>query len=389
MPNQQGFNTRAIHVGQAPDPTTGATVPPLYLTSTYTQPELGRHQGYEYGRNDNPTRQALEEALASLELGTGAVAFASGMAASDAILRFLDPGDVVVAAEDLYGGVYRLLERVYRPHHVRTVYQDLGRPAELEATLQRERPRMIWLESPSNPLLQVFDITQLSQLAHQYGAWLVVDNTFASPYNQNPLALGADLVVHSTTKYIGGHSDVIGGAVIARDPDLIERLKFIRNTAGGTLGPFEAWLTLRGLKTLGVRMEQHAANAAKIADFLSAHPVVDTVYYPGYRGPVAERQMRTYGGMVSFTLKTDGLSDPMAAVKAVLNRFQVFSLAESLGGVESLVGHPATMTHAAVPADDRRRRGVVDTLIRLSVGIEDADDLLQDVDTALDGVPKA
>ncbi|WP_207711645.1 trans-sulfuration enzyme family protein [Sulfobacillus harzensis] len=383
MPQEPGFNTRAIHVGQDPDPITGATVPPLYLTSTFTQPELGRHLGYEYGRNDNPTRQSLEEALASLEQGQGAVAYASGMAASDAVLRLLSPGGRVLAAEDLYGGVYRLLERVYRGQGILTEYVD---PADLDAlasAIQRYQPQMLWLESPSNPLLKVFDIAQAAKLAHHHGTLLVVDNTFASPYNQNPLALGADLVVHSTTKYIGGHSDVIGGAVVARDETLLERLRFLRNTAGATLGPFEAWLTLRGLKTLGVRMERHAANAARIQAFLQRHPRVERVYYPADAGALASQQMRTMGGMVSFVLKPTGSQDPMVAVKRVMDSFRVFSLAESLGGVESLAGHPSTMTHAAVPNDERRRRGIVDTLIRLSVGIEDVEDLVADLDLAL------
>lgn len=379
MPEKPGFNTRAIHVGQAPDPVTGATVPPLYLTSTFTQPALGRHLGYEYGRNDNPTRQSLEEALASLEQGIGAVAFASGMAASDAILRMLSPGDRVLAAEDLYGGVYRLLERVYRQHGVTTDYIDPEDIEVLSRALERDHPKVIWLESPSNPLLKVYDIQAVATLAHRHGAWLVVDNTFASPYNQNPLALGADIVVHSTTKYIGGHSDVIGGVVVTRDEGILETLGFLRNTAGATLGPFEAWLTLRGLKTLGVRMEKHAENATRIVAFLRDHPQVARVYYPD-RDPVS---MRTPGGMVSFLLKESPGIDPKGAIKRVMEAFQIFSLAESLGGVESLVGHPATMTHAAIPEAERRRRGILDNLIRLSVGIEDDDDLVDDVDRAL------
>lgn len=383
VPNQPGFNTRAIHVGQEPDSATGATVPPLYLTSTYTQPELGRHLGYEYGRNDNPTRQSLEEALASLEQGTAAVAFASGMAAADAVIRFLKPGDMVVAAQDLYGGVYRLLERVYRPRGIETVYCDPGTP-DYEELLAARRPALVWLETPSNPLLHVFDIQAAALAAHRAGARLVVDNTFASPYNQNPLLLGADVVVHSTTKYIGGHSDVIGGAAVTSDPELIEHLRFVRNTAGATMGPFEAWLTLRGLKTLGVRMERHAANAVRIAEFLTRHPAVDRVFYPGNQAELARRQMKTLGGMVSFTLKNAGDKAPLALAKIVLSGFQVFSLAESLGGVESLVGHPATMTHAALPEAERTARGVVPTLIRLSVGIEDVDDLLADVSHALE-----
>ncbi len=383
MPNHPGFNTRAIHVGQDPDPVTGATVPPLYLTSTYTQPEFGRHLGYEYGRGDNPTREALEEALASLEGGSGAVAFASGMAASDAVLRaLLVPGSRVMAAEDLYGGVYRLLERVYRPQGMDIHYANLGDLKDAEHALSQLKPQVLWLESPSNPLLQVMDLQGLADACHRAGCVMVVDNTFASPYNQNPLQMGADVVVHSTTKYIGGHSDVIGGVAVVRDADTLEGLRFIRNTTGGTLGPFEAWLTLRGLKTLGVRMQQHAANAGRVVEFLKNHPAVDQVYYPS-NNPLAQQQMRSFGGMVSFTLKSDGNALPR--VKRVLERFEIFSLAESLGGVESLVGHPATMTHAALPAAERLRRGVVDSLIRLSVGIEDVQDILDDLSQALAG----
>lgn len=389
MPNHQGFNTRAIHVGQSPDPTTGSTVPPLYLTSTYTQPSFGKNLGYEYGRNDNPTRDSLEQALASLELGQGAVAYASGMAASDAVLRLLNPGDRVIAAEDLYGGVYRLLERVYREHGIETEYVDFQQLDRLDEAIKRSRPRVIWMESPSNPTLSVIDIAQVGEIVRRWGGLLVVDNTFASPYNQNPLKLGADVVVHSTTKYVGGHSDVIGGAVIVNDPDLLNQLRFIRNTAGGTLGPFEAWLTLRGLKTLGVRMERHAENAKRVADFLSSHGGVEKVYYPGYQGEVARRQMKTYGGMVSFVLKTASGQDPFSGVRRFLNRLTMFALAESLGGVESLAGHPATMTHAAIPEAERQRRGIVASLIRLSVGIEDAVDLIADLDQALDEVSHA
>ena len=385
MPNYQGFHTRAIHKGQEPDPVTGATVPPLYLTSTYTQPRLGEHLGYEYGRNDNPTREALEEALASLEHGEGAVAFASGMAASDAILRLFAMGDRVLAAEDLYGGVYRLLERVYRGQGIETDYVDFAQRQDLEETLAKQQPKVVWMETPSNPLLHVIDIAEVAVLVKHQRALLVVDNTFASPYNQNPLDLGADVVVHSTTKYIGGHSDVIGGAVVARNGELLDRLRCIRNTTGATLGPFEAWLTHRGIKTLGIRMERHAENAAKVAEYLVAHPAVETVYYPGFQSPVASRQMRTPGGMVSLVLKSAEHRQPLAQAAAVLNRLTVFSLAESLGGVESLAGHPATMTHAAVPKHERDRRGISDGLIRLSVGIEDTQDLLEDLGQALDG----
>ncbi|AEJ38596.1 cystathionine gamma-lyase [Sulfobacillus acidophilus TPY] len=390
--NLTGFNTRAIHVGQSPDPTTGATIPPIYVSSTYTQDGLGQHRGYEYGRGDNPTREALEAALASLEDGDFAVTFASGMAAGDSILRMLKPGDEVVAGLDLYGGVYRLLETVYRPHHHTQVrYIDLTRIDAVPASLS-EKTRILWVETPSNPLLQVADIQALATVAHESGALLVVDNTFASPYLQNPLHWGADLVVHSMTKYIAGHSDAIGGAVLGRDPSLGEHLRFIRNAAGATLGPFEAWLILRGLKTLGVRMDRHVANAERVADFLAHHPAVARVYYPGHwteeAGRIVARQMRAPGGMVSFEVHS-ALAPDLAAMGRLFTRFRVFSLAESLGGVESLVGHPATMTHAALPAFVRSERGIRDQLIRLSVGIEDYADLEADLRLALDALLEA
>lgn len=387
MPNHQGFNTKAIHAGQSPDVVTGATVPPLYLTSTYTQPGLGESLGYEYGRSDNPTRASLEAALTALEGGSGAVAFASGMAASDAVLRMLKPGARIVAAEDLYGGVYRLLERVYRPQGVLTRYADFTDLRAVSGAIAEEKPALVWIETPSNPLLQLVDIARVADLCQSAGAELVVDNTFASPYNQNPLVLGADMVVHSTTKYIGGHSDVIGGAVVGADPTRVEELRFVRNSAGATLGPFEAWLTLRGLKTLGVRMERHAGNARQVAEFLHGHHRVDTVYFPGFASGSAAAQMKTPGGMVSFVLKKLNQSGdiPLVEVKTVLDRLRVFSLAESLGGVESLAGHPATMTHAALPPAERIRRGISDRLIRLSVGIENVEDLIADLAQSLDG----
>ncbi len=385
MTDIKGFATRAIHAGQAPDPTTGATIVPIYATSTYTQDELGQHKGFEYGRGDNPTRMALETALASLEQGSTCYTFASGLAASDVILRLLPPDSHIVAGHDLYGGVYRLFEKVYHPEITAVTYVDLSDPDALISAIRPET-RLLWLETPTNPLLQVYDIRQLTQIAHQHGMWVAVDNTFASPYLQNPLADGADFVVHSTTKYIGGHSDVLGGAIIVRDQGLAERIKFIQNAAGAIIGPFEAWLTLRGLKTLAVRMRQHTHNAGVLARYLSQHPRVARVYYPGlFEGAsmaIVQRQMREYGGMISFELKVSG-RDPLEEARDVLARFAIFSLAESLGGVESLVGHPATMTHAAIPKEIREARGVRDGLIRLSVGIEDEADLLEDLDNAL------
>ncbi|MHB1612452.1 MAG: trans-sulfuration enzyme family protein [Sulfobacillus sp.] len=386
-PTLQGFSTRAIHVGQDPDPTTGATIVPIYATSTYTQDSLGHHKGFEYGRGDNPTRLALETALASLEQGTHAFAFASGLAASDVVVRLLPPGSHIIAGHDLYGGVYRLFQSVYHPDVYPVTYLDLSDADTFERALL-PATRLLWLETPTNPLLQVYDIKKLSQIAHAHGLLVVVDNTFASPYLQNPLVDGADFVVHSTTKYIGGHSDVLGGAVVVRDDAWAEQLKFVQNAAGAIIGPFEAWLTLRGMKTLALRMERHCLNAGKLATFLAQHPGVRTVYYPGLlQGEplaIARRQMRGFGGMISFELNTEP-DQALESAQEVLSRFRVFSLAESLGGVESLVGHPATMTHAAIPRDIRQARGIRDGLIRLSVGIEDEMDLLSDLQYALGG----
>jgi cystathionine gamma-lyase len=378
--SHHGFATRAIHAGQDPDPATGATVVPIYATSTYTQAAVGQHKGYEYSRSGNPTRTALETCLASLEGGERGLAFASGLAASTAVLSTLRPGDEVVAAADLYGGTYRLLERVFKPWGLVTRYTDDASP-EGFAKLINKSTKLVWIETPTNPLLQILDIAAIAEAAHKAGALLAVDNTFASPYLQQPIALGADLVIHSTTKYLGGHSDVVGGAVIGRK-DLLQPVAFYQNAAGAVPGPFDAYLTLRGLKTLAVRMERHSANARQLAAWLSEQPQVEHVYYPGLpshpRHEIAKRQMRDFGGMVSIRLKGGG-----AAAKRFLPRTKLFSLAESLGGVESLVCHPATMTHASIPADIRIARGVDDGLIRLSVGIEDADDLQEDLRQAL------
>ncbi len=378
--SRHGFATRAIHAGQDADPATGATVVPIYATSTYTQAAPGQHKGYEYSRSGNPTRTALETCLAALEGGERGLAFASGLAASTAVLATLNPGDEVVAAADLYGGTYRLLERVFKPWGLVTRYTDDASPAGF-AKLITTSTKLVWIETPTNPLLQILDIAAIAELTHKAGALLAVDNTFASPYLQQPIALGADLVVHSTTKYLGGHSDVIGGAVIGRK-DLLQPIAFYQNAAGGVPGPFDAYLTLRGLKTLAVRMERHCANARRLAAWLSEQPQVERVYYPGLPShpghELAKRQMRDFGGMVSIRLKGGG-----EAAKRFLPRTKLFSLAESLGGVESLVCHPATMTHASIPADLRIARGVDDGLIRLSVGIEDADDLQEDLRQAL------
>jgi cystathionine gamma-lyase len=379
-PSKHGFSTRAIHAGQDADPATGATVVPIYATSTYTQAGPGQHKGYEYSRSGNPTRTALETCLAALEGGERGLAFASGLAATTAVFAQCRPGDEVVAAADLYGGTYRLLERVFKPMGVVARYTDDTAPAGF-GKLITNKTKYVWIETPTNPLLQILDIAAVADFAHKAGAILAVDNTFASPYLQQPLALGADLVVHSTTKYLGGHSDVVGGAIVGRR-ELLNPIAFYQNAAGGVPGPFDAWLTLRGLKTLAVRMERHCANARHLAEWLTEQPQVDRVFYPGLVShpghELAKRQMRNFGGMISLRLKGGA-----EAARRFLPKTRLFSLAESLGGVESLVCHPATMTHASIPADIRIARGVDDGLIRLSVGIEDVADLQEDLRVAL------
>lgn len=375
-----GFATRAIHAGQDADPTTGATVVPIYATSTYTQAAPGDHKGYEYSRTGNPTRTALETCLAALEGGEHGLAFASGLAATTAVLSLLKPGDEVAAAADLYGGTYRLLERVFRPWGLVARYTDDPSPDGFRRIVT-PATRLVWIETPTNPLLQILDIAAIADVAHRAGALLAVDNTFASPYLQQPLALGADLVVHSTTKYLGGHSDVVGGAVVGRR-ELLQPIAFYQNAAGGVPGPFDAWLTLRGLKTLAVRMRQHCDNARRLATWLAEQPQIEKVYYPGLPShpghELARRQMRDFGGMISVRVR----GGKEGALR-FLTRTRLFSLAESLGGVESLVCHPATMTHASIPADIRQARGVDDGLVRLSVGIEDVEDLQEDLHQAL------
>jgi cystathionine gamma-lyase len=378
--DKAAFATRAIHAGQDADPATGATIVPIYATSTYTQAAPGQHKGYEYSRSGNPTRTALETCLAALEEGERGLAFASGLAATTAVLSTLRPGDEVAAAADLYGGTFRLLERVFKPWGVVNRYTEDPSAAGFSKIIT-PKTRLVWLETPTNPLLQIIDIAAVAELTHKAGAVLAVDNTFASPYLQQPLRLGADIVVHSTTKYLGGHSDVIGGAVIG-SRKLLEPIAFYQNAAGGTPGPFDAWLTLRGLKTLAVRMERHCVNARQLADWLAGHSRVQKIYYPGLAShpghAIAKKQMRDFGGMLSISIK--GGKD--AALK-LLTRTKVFSLAESLGGVESLIGHPATMTHASIPVEIRAARGIDDGLVRLSVGIEDIADLRADLEQAL------
>jgi len=377
-----GFGTRAVHAGQAPDPTTGAIMTPVYLTSTYVQAAPGEHQGYEYSRVSNPTRTALEGNLAALEGATHGVAFASGVAATDAVLRRLRPGDHVVASNDLYGGTYRLMTQIHEPVGVTFTFVDLSdldaaRGAFTDAT------KLVWIETPTNPLLRITDVQAVCEVARARGVAVAVDNTFASPYLQQPLALGADLVVHSSTKYIGGHSDVVGGAVMTSDDAWAEHLRFQIKCTGAAPGPLDCFLLLRATKTLHLRMERHCANGAAVAHFLRAHPKVADVRWPGFEDhpghAVAKRQMRDFGGMVSFTLHDDAVE---AAVR-VMAATRVFALAESLGGVESLVSHPASMTHGSIPADVRRAAGLPDSLVRLSVGVEDEADLLADLAQAL------
>ncbi len=381
------FSTAAIHVGQEPDATTGATIVPIYQTSTFTQSMPGEHLGYEYSRSGNPTRTALEKVLASLEGGKHGLAFASGLAAETAVLSLLRPGDHIVAAEDLYGGTIRLLRRVFEPLGISSTFVDAGSLDSLRAAISPST-RMLWVETPSNPLLNITDICEAAAIAHEAGAPLVVDNTFATPYLQRPLEFGADIVVHSTTKYAGGHSDVVGGAVVTSDDDLAEKIAFYQNAAGAVPGPFDCWLVLRGLKTLSLRMRTHSSNAAAIAERLGADPAVESVYYPGLAThpghDLAARQMDSFGGMVSVRLAGGG-----SAARAFLGEMKLFSLAESLGGVESLASLPAAMTHASVPEEERTRRGIDDALVRLSVGIEDIEDLLVDIDQALEAARRA
>ncbi len=375
------FATRAIHAGQEPDPTTGSVMTPIYQTSTYAQTGMGEHKGYDYARTANPTRTALEECIASLELGTYGLAFASGLAAEQAVLSLLSSGDHMIACDDLYGGSYRVFEHILRRYRITTDYVAASNIADYEKAI-RPNTKLIWLETPTNPLLRLVDIRAIVEIAHRHHILVVVDNTFSSPYFQQPLQLGADIVLHSTTKYINGHSDVIGGALVTNDEETYQALKFYQNAAGGVPGPFDVWLTLRGIKTLAIRMRQHEANALLVAKLLSEHPRVEKVYYPGLPShpdhELAKRQMSGFGGMVSFQFK-----GTIADVDTIVRRFKIFTYAESLGGVESLACHPVTMTHASIPKELREARGLNDTLLRLSIGIEDAEDLFADLEQAL------
>ena len=376
------FGTKTIHAGVTPDPSTGAIMTPIFQTSTYVQAAPGDHKGFEYSRTHNPTRSALEKSLAALENGHYGLCFASGLAATDAIVKLLKPGDEVISTNDLYGGTYRLFSKVFEPLGIRFHFIGMQN-AENIASYINDKTRMIWLETPTNPLMNIIDISAVAKLAKSQDILTVVDNTFSSPCLQNPLDLGADIVVHSITKYINGHSDVVMGGIIVKDQSLDERLRFLQNASGGVPGPQDCFLTLRGIKTLHLRMRQHSENGKAIAHFLREHPKVQRVLWPGFEDhpnhEIAKRQMHDFGGMISFTLKSDKMED---AYK-VLSGTHLFSLAESLGGVESLIGHPASMTHASIPRAEREKAGLSDTLIRLSVGIEDKDDLIEDLQKAL------
>jgi cystathionine gamma-lyase len=372
------FDTLAIHAGQAPDPATGAIMTPVYLTSTYVQESPGVHKGYEYSRTQNPTRHALQDCLAALEGGRHGLAFASGLAATDAILHLLDAGDHVVASDDVYGGTFRLFDKVFRRLGLSFDYVDLSDPANLAGAL-RPSTRLVWIESPTNPMLKIVDLAEVARIARAHGARTVVDNTFATPFFQRPLEHGIDLVAHSTTKYLNGHSDVIGGAVVTRDPELHDRLRFLQNAVGGVPSPMDSFLVLRGLKTLHVRMRRHAENALALARFLEGHPQVERVTYPGLAShpqhALAARQMRGFGGMLTFVIRGG-----LGAARTFLENVRIFACAESLGGVESLIEHPAIMTHASVPPDVRAQLGILDGFIRVSVGIEDVQDLIADLE---------
>lgn len=374
------FSTRAIHVGQEADPSTGATIVPIFQTSTYTQQGIGEHKGFEYSRTGNPTRAALEACLASLEGAKYGLAFASGTAASAAVMNHLSSGDHVVCADDVYGGTYRLFELVLKRYGMEYSWVDMTNPDNVRKAI-RPNTKMLWIETPTNPLLNLVDIAAISEIGKASKLITVVDNTFASPYLQQPLELGANIVVHSTTKYLGGHSDVVGGAMMTSDEKLYTTIKYHQNAVGGVPGAFDSWLVMRGVKTLAVRMKAHCENALEIARWLEGHDAVEKVIYPGLTShkqhALAQRQMRGFGGMVSFVIKGGE-----AAARSIAGKTHLFALAESLGGVESLIGHPATMTHASIPRADREARGITDGLLRLSVGIEDVDDLIADLEAA-------
>lgn len=376
------FATKAIHAGQEPDPTTGAVMTPIYQTSTYWQRSPGDNKGYEYSRGTNPTRKALEDCIAALENAKYGLAFSSGMGATDAVLRLLNPGDEVITGNDLYGGSYRIFTKIYEKYGIKFHFLDLDKPENIEQAINKNT-KLIWIETPTNPTMRIVDIAGISKIAKANGIKLCVDNTFASPYLQNPIDLGADIVMHSVTKYIAGHSDVVMGALCVNDEELYKSLWFVYNACGATPGPQDSFLVLRGIKTLHLRMKAHCENGAKVAHYLKNHPKVEHVYWPGFEShpnhEIAKKQMRDFGGMVSITLKNAGLEETFK----IASKFKVFTLAESLGGVESLINHPTTMTHGSIPKEAREKVGVTDNLLRLSVGVEDIDDLIADLEQAL------
>lgn len=376
------FGTRAIHAGQEPDPTTGAIMTPIYQTSTYVQESPGKHKGYAYARGKNPTRVALEKCLASLENAKHGLCFSSGQGAEDAIIKLLRPGDEVIATDDIYGGSYRMFIKIYEHFGIKFHFVDMTNAASIENFIT-EKTKMIWVETPTNPLMRILDIVAICKIAKKKNILVVVDNTFASPFLQNPLDLGADIVVHSVTKYISGHSDVVMGAVCLNNDKIHEELAFIANSCGAVPGPMDSFLVLRGVKTLHIRMERHCSNGKAVAEFLRNHPKVDKIYWPGFpdhpNHQIALKQMNDFGGMISFTLKGNSKEDAFRMASAT----KVFALAESLGGVESLIGHPASMTHASIPEERREKSGVVNSLLRLSVGIEDEADLIEDLRQAI------
>ncbi|MCB0402052.1 MAG: cystathionine gamma-synthase [Flavobacteriales bacterium] len=376
------FGTKAIHGGLEPDSATGAIMTPIYQTSTYVQDGVGNHKGYEYSRTLNPTRHALEKNLAAIENGKYGACFGSGLAAMDCLIKTLNPGDEVISTNDLYGGSYRLFKTIFEKYGIKFHFVPMQDMTQIEANIN-SNTKLIWVETPTNPMMNIIDIQAVAKIAKANGILLAVDNTFATPYLQNPLDLGADVVMHSVTKYLGGHSDVVMGALVCNDDKLAQEIYRIQNSSGAVCGPQDSFLVLRGIKTLHLRVQRHCENGEKVAQFLANHPKIDKVYWPGFEThpnhDVARKQMRGFGGMISFTLKGNKLEDALDVVKKV----EIFALAESLGGVESLIGHPATMTHASIPKEEREKSGVVDSLIRLSVGVEDVDDLIRDLEQAL------
>ena len=377
------FGTKVIHAGVHPDESTGAIMTPIYQTSTYVQQGVGNHKGYEYSRTQNPTRHALERNIAAIENGKHGACFGSGLAAIDCVIKMLDPGDEVVSTNDLYGGTFRLFKTIFEKYGIKFHFVGMNDTSNVEEMIN-DNTKLIWVETPTNPMMNIVDIEAMASIAKSSGALLCVDNTFATPYLQNPLDLGADIVMHSVTKYLGGHSDVVMGALVTSDDAIAEEMYRIQNSSGAVTAPMDSFLVLRGIKTLHLRVQRHCDNGERVARFLEQHPKVDAVYWPGFEShpnhDIAKRQMRGYGGMISFTLVGNSMEDAHSIVKKV----EIFALAESLGGVESLIGHPATMTHASIPKEEREKTGVVDSLIRLSVGVEDAEDIIEDLRQALE-----